>query len=340
TILNNSYYDYQYYSENNSKSPCDSETVSNFTSVFLPLLYSLVFILGFTGNAMVLWVLLRHIKLKTVTDVCLLNLASSDLIFAASLPLWVTNSQSLISCKVITGVYQLGLYSGTLFVTFMSVDRYLAIVHAVAAMRARSFHYGIIISIIIWSISIVMAIPQVIFANMEEDDSPVYLKCGPLYPDYSVNFWKKFRNFSENIVTLLVCLPIMLFCYIKILIVLSKARNSNRYKAVKLILIIVCMFVICWVPYNLIVFLQTLQLFDILNTCLDDQKIYASLVVSQIFALLHCCVNPIIYAFVGEKFRKSVSCVLLRCIHKREQKSVMSSHKDTTEKETTNTVIL
>ncbi|KAJ0065873.1 hypothetical protein NL108_000110 [Boleophthalmus pectinirostris] len=318
------YYDYNY--------TCDT---SQDTSAQPALLY-ILFTFGVLGNAMVLWVLFRHIKLKTVTDVCLLNLASSDLIMAASLPLWATNSQSLISCKVITAVYQLGLYSGTLFVTFMSVDRYLAIVHAVAAMKARSLHYGIIISIIIWIISLAMAIPQVIFASVEEDDTSV--KCGPRYPNESVNFWKKFRNFSENIVNLFVCLPIMLFCYVKILMVLSKARNSNRYKAVKLILIIVCMFVVCWVPYNIIVFLQTLQIYEILNSCLNTQKINTAIVVSQILALLHCCVNPIIYAFVGEKFRKSMSNVLLRCIHKRDQRRATTSNKDTSEKETTNTV--
>ncbi|XP_072316633.1 C-C chemokine receptor type 8 [Eucyclogobius newberryi] len=276
-------------------------------------------------------------KLKTMTDVCLLNLASSDLLLAASLPLWATSSQTLVSCKVITGLYQLGLYSGTLFVTFMSVDRYLAIVHAVRALRVRSLHYGIIISIIIWIISIAMAMPAVIFANVETDDNDASPKCGQRYPESSVDFWKEFRNFSENILTLFVCLPIMLFCYVKILIVLSKARNSNKDKAVKLILIIVCMFVVCWVPYNLTVFLQTLQLHGFLYTCLAHQNINTALFVSQIIALSHCCVNPIIYAFVGQKFRKSVSSLLLRCIHKRDQRRANATHKDTTEKETTNT---
>lgn len=59
-----------------------------------------------TGNTTVVWVLLRYIKLKTMTDVCLLNLAVSDVMVAVSLPLWVIGSQSLASCKVITGIYQ------------------------------------------------------------------------------------------------------------------------------------------------------------------------------------------------------------------------------------------
>lgn len=66
--------------------------------------------IDFIGNTTVLWVLLRYIKLKTMTDICLLNLAVSDLILAVSLPLWAYNSQNFASCKLITGVYQVGLY--------------------------------------------------------------------------------------------------------------------------------------------------------------------------------------------------------------------------------------
>lgn len=61
--------------------------------------------IDFTGNITILWVLLRHIRLKTMTDVCLLNLALSDFILAVSLPLWLYND-NIVSCKLMTGVYQ------------------------------------------------------------------------------------------------------------------------------------------------------------------------------------------------------------------------------------------
>lgn len=61
-----------------------------------------------TGNTTVLWLLLRYIKLKTMTDVCLLNLALSDLILAVTLPLWAYNTPNVASCKIMTGVYEVG----------------------------------------------------------------------------------------------------------------------------------------------------------------------------------------------------------------------------------------
>ncbi|XP_030014234.1 C-C chemokine receptor type 1 [Sphaeramia orbicularis] len=305
-------------------------------SSFLYVLFSL----GLLGNVIVLWMLLRHMKLKTMTDVCLLNLALSDLILALSLPLWAYNFPSLESCKVMTGVYQLGLYSGTLFVTLMSMDRYLAIVHAVAAMKSRSLCYGIIASIIIWVFSIIMAIPQVIFASVEIDvETNSSFKCQPKYPYDSIRFWKIFRNVSENFINLFVCLPIMMFCYLSILIVVSRTRNSKKGRAMKLIFTIVCVFVVCWVPYNLTVFFQTLQMFDILNTREHFDNVSAAMSVCEIIALAHCCVNPVIYAFVGEKFRKSVRKVLMKYLCWSDQRRWASGLRDTTDKETSNTPV-
>lgn len=41
-----------------------------------------------------------------MTDVCLLNLAMSDLILAIPLPLLAGNYMNLASCKLMTAVYQ------------------------------------------------------------------------------------------------------------------------------------------------------------------------------------------------------------------------------------------
>ncbi|XP_070691950.1 C-C chemokine receptor type 4 [Pempheris klunzingeri] len=332
-ISENEMYDYS------SDIVCDEGCSAEFldSSTILPVLYYSLFCLGLLGNATVLWILLQHIKLRTMTDVCLLNLVLSDLILAASLPLWAYNSENLVSCKLMTGVYQLGFYSGTFFVTLMSVDRYLAIVHAVAAMRARTLRYGITASTIIWVMSVIVGIPQVIFATLEIDELCNTSYCQPLYPDERQQFWKLLRNFSENTVGLFVCLPIMIFCYVKILIVLSKTRNSKKAKAVKLIFTIVCVFVVCWVPYNVTVFLQTLEELEILNTCKASQLINSAMGFAEIIALSHCCLNPVIYAFVGEKFRKSLVKVLSRSLCWRQQRQATVSSKDTTDRDTSNT---
>ncbi|KAM8869238.1 C-C chemokine receptor type 1 [Spinachia spinachia] len=319
---------------------CNEVPELSVGSTALLVLYNLLFGLSLLGNITVLWVLLRYIKLRTMTDVCLLNLALSDLIQASTLPLWACNDTNLASCKLMTGGYQLGFYSGTLSVTLMSVDRYLAIVHAVAAMRARTLRYGIIASTAIWVASVIMALPGVTFASLETDEDDNSSQCHPMYPEDSQRFWKLLRNVSENTVGLFVCLPIMIFCYVKILIVLSKSRNAKKDKAVKLIFTIVGVFVVCWVPYNVTVFLQTLQLFlENLETCNASKSIDSALYFAEMIALSHCCVNPFIYAFIGEKFRKSLGNVLTGHFCWSHQSRRTFSHRETTEKETSNTPV-
>ncbi|KAM3614693.1 uncharacterized protein V6R79_018096 [Siganus canaliculatus] len=323
------YYDYNW--------TCDQSSAFAGGFAVRLVLYYVLFGLGLLGNTTILWVLLRCKKLKNMTDVGLLNLVLSDLMIAVSLPLWAHNSPNLALCKIMTIIYQVGFYSGTLFVTLMSVDRYLAIVHAIAAMKARTLRYGIIVSITIWVISVIAGIPQVVFASLEIDPDDNSSQCQPLYPEEQQNLWKMLRNFSENTVGLFVCLPVMIFCYVKILMVLAKSRNSKKDRAVKLIFTIVCVFVVCWVPYNVTVFLQTLQLFEILNSCEASKSIASAMSFSEIIALCHCCLNPVIYAFVGEKFRKSLSVAITRCFCRTQQGRWTSIH--TTDKETSNTPV-
>lgn len=229
---------------------------------------------------------------------------------------------------------QLGLYSGTLFVTLMSVDRYFAIVHAVAAQRARTLRYGIAASITVWVVSVSLAIPEVVFASLVIIDNSS--ECQQQYPDEQLQFWKMLRNFRENTVGLFVSLPIMIYCYVKILVVLSRCRNSKKSRAVKLIFTIVCAFVVCWVPYNVIVFLDTLQQLNILNSCEVFKNIESATVIAEIIALSHCCINPIIYAFIGEKFRNSLCNVLNRFLCCSQRRPIVSL-RDTSEKDTSNT---
>lgn len=231
---------------------------------------------------------------------------------------------------------QLGFYSGALFVTLMSADRYLAIVHAVKAMQTRKLRYGITASIAIWIISVTLAAPQVIFASLEIDLEYNSTQCVPLYPLESQLSWKMLRNFSENTVGLFVCLPIIVFCYVSILVVLSKSKNSKRARAIKLIFAIVCVFLVCWVPYNVTIFLQTLQLLEYFDTCAASKNIVLSLKFTEIIALGHCFLNPVIYALVGEKFRYSLRTALNRCLGRPQSIHVS---KDTTDKETSNTLL-
>lgn len=67
--------------------PCQKAQERAFGAQLLPPLYSVVFVIGLVGNILVVLVLYKRIK--NIINICLLNLAISDLIFLFTLPFWI-----------------------------------------------------------------------------------------------------------------------------------------------------------------------------------------------------------------------------------------------------------
>lgn len=325
------YYDYS--------EPCYNVPVLNPT--IMAAVYCLIFTIGLLGNSTIVWLLLKIMRIKTMTDVCLLNLAISDLVTVLSLPSWALYIKGNLSdanamCKLMFGTYQLGFYSGILFVMLMSIDRYLAIVHAVASLGARTLRYAITASLVIWTISFCAALPGALFHNMIKDIDNI-TQCDWDNRKGSVKTWKLFLNFSQNTAVIFVSLPVTIYCYVRILLVLRRTKNSKRGRAMKLIFAIVAVFVVFWVPYNIAVFLQILHDLDINDTCYSGNQITTALSVTETIALSHCCVNPVIYAFVGEKFRKCLAREFSKWLLCAKFYKPASMYSKTSENETSNT---
>lgn len=289
--------------------PVDYDHVQRFTSHFVPVLYSLVFIFGLLGNALVVLILIHYKKLRSMTDVYLLNLAVSDMLFIFSLPFWAHSAThdwvfGNPMCKFLAGIYRVGFYSGSFFIILLTVDRYLAVVHAVFALKARTLLYGTLSSAITWVVAVSASVPAFVFHHVQKEVSSC--RCTLFYHYEKANEWKQATTLTMFVLGLAIPLHIMLFCYIQIIMVLIKGQNERKQKAVRLIFVIMIVYFILWTPYNIAVLLQTYQgsfsLCSSDSTCMD--KIALAVDVTEIIAMIHCCLNPVIYAFVGEKFRK------------------------------------
>ncbi|XP_076135524.1 C-C chemokine receptor type 2 [Alosa pseudoharengus] len=308
TVLPNTTTDYDY-STDSSITPCFLDTADTLGTAFRPVLLWGVCVVGLLGNGLVLWVLALN-RVRTMADVCLLNLALADLLLALLLPLWTragvgSDLVNAALCKVTAGMYQLGFTSGLLFVTLMSLDRYLAIVHAVASSAVRKLRYSVLVSAAVWVAAAALALVKALFTISDDE--------GTCLVDYPTKTRKLVHNFTEIAVCLGVCLPVLTFCYVRILMVVRQQRSSKRSRAVRLIFAIVCAFTVFWVPYYVAVLLQTLHRdLDLWSWCQMSQHLTVAVEVTETVALTHCCVNPVIYAFVGEKFKKGFALAFAR----------------------------
>ncbi|EMP31583.1 C-C chemokine receptor type 8 [Chelonia mydas] len=157
------------------------------------------------------------------------------------------------------------------------------------------------------------AIPNMAFTQEVEIEQS--LKCVPKYlPGQET--WRFFTQFEVNILGLLIPLSILIYCYSHILKNLQSCKNRNKIKAIKLIFIIVVIFFLFWAPFNIVLFLDSLQNLHIINNCETSQRLALALQLTESISFIHCCLNPVIYAFAGEMFKAHLKKIFQTCIRR------------------------
>lgn len=265
--------------------------------------YSSICFLGLAGNLLVILTFFYFKRLKTMTDVYLLNLSFADLVFALSLPFWAANSMAewvlgLVVCKAMHTIYKVSFYSSMLLLCFISVDRYFVISKAVSAHRHRSqaVFLSKVSSAVIWVTAMIFSIPEMTYTTINNNT------CTP----YSSTSDKLRVGIQASQIVLAFALPlfVMTFCYSSIVQTLCQARNFERNKAIKVILAVVAVFLVCQVPYNLVLFWTTVVTAKGgTEDCGYENRLLYATDVTQCVAFLRCCLNPFVYAFIGVKFR-------------------------------------
>ncbi|XP_066100829.1 C-C chemokine receptor type 1-like [Saccopteryx bilineata] len=287
---------------------CLFETIRSFRAQLLPPMYFLVFVIGLVGNILVVLVLLQHKRLKNMTSIYLFNLAISDLLFLFTLPFrihhywkdnWVFGN---VMCKLLSGLYYIGRYSELFFIILLTIDRYLAIVHAVFAVRVRTVTFGIITSVVSWVLASLTSIPDFFFTYSLSTEGR-YI-CNSFIPRTYYSHWREFLALKLNILGLVLPLVIMIVCYMGIIKILLRRPNERKSKAVRLIFVIMIIFFLFWTPFNLALSIYAFEHVLSANYCNHKDQLALAIEVTAVISYMHCCVNPIIYVFVGEKFRE------------------------------------
>lgn len=255
----------------------------------------------------------RFEKLTTVTNILLLNLILSSTIFMSSLPFmavymqlsnWIFGS---VMCKIVGGMYYLGIYSSVLFLTLLTFDRHLAVVYSLSAARMRNLNYARISCVVVWLVSILACAKQMIlhttfthsFENINFCDE--YPLLSPLHSQLRVAGF-----YLQLFLFLLFPLAVIIYCYVRIAITVISSKLASKFKTVRLIFFIVVLFFMCWTPYNIALLL------DDTDICEESQKRGYVLQITRNLAHLYFCVSPILYTFVGRKFQNYFRQILVK----------------------------
>ncbi|XP_069766255.1 chemokine XC receptor 1-like [Narcine bancroftii] len=335
-------YNYSIYIDDDFAPLCENYEASLFGGVFTQVFYSLIFLLSLTGNILVLWILMKYEKLKTVTDIFILNLVTSDLLFSCSLPFWAVNHAhgwifGKAMCKIMSSIFFIGYYSGIMLLTLITRDRYFAVVHALSAVRIRKVCYGVVACLVVWFINILATVPEIIYSDSVHNWDQ-RISCGSIFPQENHQIWQLVECYQQNILFFLIPFVIFVYCYCRILNTVVKYRARKKFKTVKVIFCIVVGFFICWTPYNVFIFL--LSLYDLkllaVTSCDISSHHVIALFVCRNLSYFHCCLNPFLYALVGTKFRTHLKQIITKWLphkkfnqqskHRLRSRYVSSSH--------------
>ncbi|XP_038618136.1 C-C chemokine receptor type 6 [Tachyglossus aculeatus] len=297
--------------------PCSMQDVRNFTKTFLPVAYSLISVFGLVGNVLVVITFAFYKKVKSMTDVYLFNMAITDILFVLTLPFWAVNHAtgswifSNFICKLTSGIYAINFNCGMLFLACISMDRYVAIVQATKSLRlrAKSFKfrmrtlaYSKVICSVIWMFSIIISGATFVFSQRYQMQGK-YI-CEPKYQVVSEAItWKLLILGLQLLFGFFIPLLFMIFCYTFIVKALVEAQNSKRRQVIRVIIAVVVTFLVFQVPYNMVLLLNAANLGKLNRTCKSEQQRAYARNITQVLAFLHCCLNPVLYAFIGQNFR-------------------------------------
>ncbi|KAL1279783.1 hypothetical protein QQF64_014383 [Cirrhinus molitorella] len=293
----NSYDDYYNADELEDFGLCKKTHVKEFSIAFLPVFYSVTCALSIIAN---LTLLILFIRYKTLRKVLPLHMVISDILFTLSLPFWAVYASSEWifgdhSCKAISLIYMVSLYSSNLFVASQSLQRFLDIACVVSTTSIISSpKRNIIMCILVWLLSVLGAAAHVSFVATQKFHGQ-YI-CTHHFDDKPG--WKIYLRFQMNILGFVVPFLVLLFCTVRLPCV-AVARST--LKVFRHDIGFTVMFFLLWFPYSIVIFLHALQDLHIFYACTTNIHFDFAIHVTECIAFMHVFINPVLYISLNKK---------------------------------------
>ncbi|XP_077999605.1 neuromedin-K receptor-like [Glandiceps talaboti] len=304
------------------------------------LVFGAMIVTAAVGNLIVLWIVLAHRRMRTVTNYFIVNLALADAMnaifnvpFPFSYLLYNDWYYGEIYCRIQRFIGPVTVAASVFTLMAIGIDRYIAIVHPMRPRMSKLRAKSIIAAV--WMVSMAICIPYlegsqlaVMECIMEPDDLvPITLRtvCITVWPDGQVyDNWYFWYTFSFTIATYVVPLFAQGICYTIVGVKLwgsqAPGESSNRHKeqlkakrkVVKMLMFVVIIFAVCWLPIHVYFLLG--HYFNEVYSYKYINHIYMAI---YWLAMSNSMYNPFIYCCLNDSFRMGFKKVFqwLPCVN-------------------------
>ncbi|XP_006824006.1 G-protein coupled receptor 54-like [Saccoglossus kowalevskii] len=308
-------------------------------------------IIGIVGNALVVYIVFKYRDMHTVTNMYIMNLAKTDICFlvVCALP---TASQLVnggvwnfgeFMCRFTAYIQSVTVQATCATLTMMALDRYFVIYNPLKARARRTKKAALTIIAIIWLASFLMHIPMAVYTEVMIDPYFLTPACVPTMAMHVPIFAKCYDVYAVlvmyaiplYVITICTTCIINKICNAKLPAKLQKSRNvrqrvesdasgeystrrvvtvktedsiEQKWRITLMVLIVVIFFVVCWGPVHAV----TLYYTFVSPELYDMQTMMPLSAVALCLSYLNSCVNPFVYAFVGNNYRRHLA-EIVRC---------------------------
>ncbi|KAM9795116.1 P2Y purinoceptor 4 [Neosynchiropus ocellatus] len=280
-----------------------------FKYILLPVSYGLVFVVGFVLNAAALWMFLK-LRPWNPSTVFMFHLALSDFMYVLSLPTLIyyyANRNDwpfgLVACKIVRFLFYANLYCSILFLTCISVHRYLGICHPIKALTLIKPRHAYVVCGLVWAVVTVCLVPNFIFVTTSRRDNDTLC-----HDTTHHEAFREYVDYSSAVMVLLFGLPflVIVVCYCLMARALCRPRfgsSSNRQKSVKLIIVVLVVFAVSFVPFHITrtIYYTSRVLKDV--NCEFLNMVNFTYKITRPLASVNSCIDPILYFLAGDHYR-------------------------------------
>ncbi|CAL8350482.1 unnamed protein product [Merluccius merluccius] len=264
-------------------------------------------------------------KRKSHVRVLIVNLTVADLLVTfIVMPVdaaWNITVQWLAgdaACRLLMFLKLQAMYSCAFVTMVISLDRQSAILNPLAINEARRRNRAMLT--VAWAMSVLLSVPQLfLFHNVTITFPEEFTQC-TTRGSFDTHWQETAYNMFTFCCLFLLPLVIMITCYTRIFFEISKRmrkdnlsstevhlrRSKNnipkaRMRTLKMSIVIVLSFIVCWTPYYLLGLWYWFFPDDL------EGKVSHSLThILFIFGLFNACLDPVIYGLFTVHFRKGL----------------------------------
>uniref|UniRef100_A0A8C4K718 C5a anaphylatoxin chemotactic receptor 1 n=1 Tax=Dromaius novaehollandiae TaxID=8790 RepID=A0A8C4K718_DRONO len=152
-----------------------------------------------------------------------------------------------------------------------------------------------------WGLAALLTVPSFVFRTTRRDAFSDKETCVLDYASvgHHQRLTELFTAVFRFLCGFLVPFVVITACYSLLLARVHSKRFARSQKAIKLILVVIVSFFVCWLPYHIVglILASTLPHTSLFKGALEADPIVAGI------AYINSCLNPIIYVIMGQDFK-------------------------------------